>query len=330
MPLRPETGPLRSPHEEERSPLPPVLHHHFVAGGAPVARGVSPDAERWRARGRTVRARGLDVFAVTANDGAPGIPLLLLHGFPSSSFDFHRCWDALARGRRIVALDLPGFGFSAKPADYGYSLFEQADVVEIVSRELGIVRADLLAHDMGTSVATELLSRREAGLLGFGVEKLVLMNGSVHVEMAHLTPSQRMLRLPALGPLVARLSSRAVFRAQLRRILARPVAQAELDDMYELLRLGDGHLRLPAIIRYLEERVRFARRWIGALERLDRPSLVLWGAKDPVAVLDIARRLARETPGAALVTMDDLGHYPQLEDPSRVAAEVERFLDAGR
>jgi pimeloyl-ACP methyl ester carboxylesterase len=291
---------------------------------------LSPDAQLWRARGRVVRVRALDVFSVSANDAANGVPLVLLHGFPSSSFDFHRCWDALARGRRVVALDLPGFGFSSKPADYAYSLFEQADAVEVVLRTLGIARADLLAHDMGTSVATELLARREAGLLGFDVERLVLMNGSVHLELAQLTPSQKLLRLPALGPLLARLSSRTVFRAQLRRILARPVAPAELDDMFALLRLRDGHLRLPAIIRYLDERERFARRWIGALERLDRPSLVLWGAKDPVAVIAIARQLARETPGAALVTMDDLGHYPQLEDPSRVAAEVCRFLDAGR
>ncbi len=291
---------------------------------------LSEAAQRWRARGRIVRVRDLDVFVVSEHDAAAGTPLVLLHGFPSSSLDFHRCWDALAEGRRIVALDLPGFGFSSKPVDYGYSLFEQADVVELVLRALGVDRADLLAHDMGTSVATELLARREAGLLRFELERLVLMNGSVHVELAHLTPSQKLLRLPGVGPLVARLSSGVTFRAQLRRILARPVAPADLDDMYELLRLGDGRLRLPAIIRYLEERVRFARRWSGALERLDRPALILWGAKDPVAVLAIARQLARETPGATLVTMDDLGHYPQLEDPARVAAEVRRFLAAGR
>jgi pimeloyl-ACP methyl ester carboxylesterase len=291
---------------------------------------LSPEAERWRARGRTLRVRELDVFVTSEHDDAPGVPLVVLHGFPSSSFDFHRCWDALADGRRVVALDLPGFGFSSKPADYGYSLFEQADVVELVLRALAVERADLLAHDMGTSIATELLARREAGLLGFAIDRLVLMNGSVHVDLAHLTPSQKLLRLPAIGPLIARLSSRAAFRAQLRRILARPVAPAELDDMFELLRLRDGHLRLPAIIRYLEERARFARRWIGALERLDRPTLVLWGARDPVAVLAIAQQLARETPGATLVTMDELGHYPQLEHPSRVATEVCRFLDAGR
>ena len=63
-------------------------------------------------------------------------------------------------------------------------------------------------------------------------------------------------------------------------------------------------------------------------ERFDRPALILWGARDPVAVLRIAELLARETPGARLVTLDELGHYPQLEDPARVGHEIDRFLAA--
>jgi pimeloyl-ACP methyl ester carboxylesterase len=295
---------------------------------------LSPSLQAWRARGRLVTVRGLDVFVVDGErtdggheeDAAP--PLVLLHGFPTSSHDWSRVWDALRMRRRLLALDLPGYGFSAKPADYSYSLLEQADVVELVLRERGIARAHLLAHDMGTSVATELLARREAGLLHFDVDRVVLMNGSVHAELAHLTPSQKLLRRPRLGPLFARLASLRTYRWQLRRILGRPdeLSDADLADQFALIRLGDGHLRLPAVIRYYDERVRFRQRWIGALERLDRPALVLWGRQDPVAVPAIAEALARETPGARLVWMEELGHYPQLEDPARVVAELDAFL----
>jgi pimeloyl-ACP methyl ester carboxylesterase len=228
----------------------------------------------------------------------------------------------------VIAFDLPGYGFSAKPADYSYSLLEQADVVELVLRDCGVRRASLVAHDMGTSVATELLARRAAGLLHFEVDRIVLMNGSVHAELAHLTPSQKLLRRRWLGPLFARVASATTYRLQLRRILGRREALTDQDlaDQFALIRLADGHLRLPAIIQYYDERIRFRRRWIGALEQLDRPVLILWGRRDPVAVPAIAEALARETPGARLVWMDDLGHYPQLEDPPRVAREIERFL----
>jgi pimeloyl-ACP methyl ester carboxylesterase len=82
---------------------------------------------------------------------------------------------------------------------------------------------------------------------------------------------------------------------------------------------------MPALIRYTEERARHRRRWIGALERLDVPALVAWGRQDPVAVMPIADQLAHEIPGAERETWDDLGHYPQVEDPARVAAAVLGF-----
>jgi pimeloyl-ACP methyl ester carboxylesterase len=270
--------------------------------------------------------RGMEVFCI--DEGAVDDTLLLLHGFPTSSHDWSRVWDALAARRRVVSLDLPGFGFSAKPASYSYSLLEQADVVELVLRELGVARAHLLAHDMGTSVATELLARREAGLLHFAIDRVVLMNGSVHAELAHLTPAQNLLRRPWLGPLFARVASATTYRFQLRRILGRndALSDQDLGDQFVLIRHRDGHLRLPAIIGYYAERTRFRDRWIGALERLDLPALILWGRLDPVAVPAIAEALAAETPAARLVWMEDLGHYPQLEDPERVVREVERFL----
>ncbi len=79
----------------------------------------------------------------------------------------------------------------------------------------GLGKVNLWAHDMGTSVTTELLARRRHGLLGFEVESVVLMNGSLHAEMAHLTPSQKLLLRPKLGPFFARIASRGTYKWQL-------------------------------------------------------------------------------------------------------------------
>jgi pimeloyl-ACP methyl ester carboxylesterase len=284
----------------------------------------SPQVEAWRARGKMTQARNLSVFVV--DEGQGGTPLLLLHGFPTSSYDWRQVWPALTKNRRVVTLDFPGYGFSDKPADYSYSLLEQADIVEMVARELGLQRVHVWAHDMGTSVATELLARRAAKLLHFEIDRLVLMNGSVHAEMAHLTPGQKLLRRPILGPLFARVVNLATYRLQLKRILTRPVDVAELDDQFALIRHHQGQLRLPTLIKYYDERIRFRRRWIGALEAFDGKALILWGADDPVAVIGIAEQLARETPHARLQRLEGVGHYPQLEAPSEVAAHVEEFL----
>jgi pimeloyl-ACP methyl ester carboxylesterase len=292
---------------------------------------VSPAVEAWRGRGRLLPTRDGDVWALDVPGADAGAtPVLVLHGFPSSSFDFAEAIDAIGRGvsgRRIVALDFPGFGLSCKPADHGYSLFEQTDVVLEVARAVGLERAHLGAHDMGTSVATELLARRERRLCPLGIESVTLMNGSVHVELAHLTVGQKLLRSP-LGRAFARLNSRATFVAQLRPTFGREPEEATLHAMWELLARDDGAARMPATIAYVQERRRFRRRWIGALERCDVPLLVAWGRRDPVAVMAIAEKLARGTAGARLETWDDLGHWPHVEDPARVVATVSAFWDA--
>jgi pimeloyl-ACP methyl ester carboxylesterase len=283
--------------------------------------------EAWHSRGRTLRTPDGLVWAVehgAAHRERP--PVLVLHGFPTSSWDFAAAIGILAQSRRVIAFDFLGYGFSDKPPDFGASLFEQADVAQLVARDFGVERAHVWAHDMGTSVATELCARRERGLLPFKMESLALMNGSVHIELAHLTVGQRILKTP-LGPLFAKLSTSLTFKAQIKRVFAHPPSEAELEGMWQLVARADGTAMLPILIRYTEERTRFRRRWIGALERLDVPALVAWGAKDPVAVMAIADALAGEIPGCQRATWDDLGHYPQVEDAERVARTVSRFWD---
>jgi pimeloyl-ACP methyl ester carboxylesterase len=311
-----------------------------IPGGAAAHTGAPPRApfdtlaamidlssavQAWRARGRRIAVGGNEMFVVDEGAGDP--PVVLLHGFPTSSFDWRACADHLKQKRRVVTFDFLGFGLSDKPQDYSYSLIEQADSVAVVLRELGVRRAHLVAHDMGTSVAAELLARKRHGLLPFELASLTLTNGSVYIEMAHLTPSQQLLRLPILGSVFARASSFSTFRLQVRRILRRSVAEQELRDMFDLILHNDGKPRLAHIIDYIDERRRFAERWTGHLRELDLRTLILWGVHDPVAVIGIGERLAREIPGARLERLEDVGHFTPLEAPDLVSAHLERFFD---
>lgn len=288
---------------------------------------LSAMARRFFDRGQFLDVAGMKIFVFDSGPSDRPAARLLLHGFPSSSLDFHHIVPMLSAEHRVVLIDLPGFGFSDKPQAYSYSLHEQADVVLLVLRRLGVQRVQVVAHDMGTSVACELVARRERGLLPVSLQSLTLMNGSVHIELAQLTPAQQILRSP-LGPYFARLSRRVVFMLQLRRILGKRVPDEDLSDMWELLQHNNGQLRLPQSIYYIAERTRFWQRWIGALRHLDVPTLVLWGNRDPVAVPAIAQQLAEEIPGARLQWLDGIGHYPQLEAPANVAAALGSFLQA--
>lgn len=285
------------------------------------------NVSEWEASGAYLDTPDGRVFYARRGDTHIDEAVVLLHGFPTASWDFCGVIDALAEKRAVVTFDFLGFGLSDKPERFGYSLFEHADTTALVLRELGVRRAHVIAHDMGTSVTTELLARRERGLLPFEIASVVLMNGSVHIDLAHLTPGQKLLRSP-LGGLFARLSTKRSFAMQLRRLFARPLGDAELDAMWALVSRADGALRLPKAIGYVGERWRFERRWIGALERLEGlPLLVAWGRKDPVAVYAIADAIAQEVRGAERVTWDELSHWPQVEDPKRVGRDLIAFLD---
>jgi alpha/beta hydrolase fold. len=142
----------------------------------------------------------------------------------------------------VVTLDFLGFGASDKPPSFSYSLFEQADVVLQIAARLRLREVHLIAHDMGTSVATELCARRERGLLPLTLKSLTLCNGSVLLDLAHLTPAQQILRRPVLGDLFARASSYAIFQHTMRSLFGTPglIDGAELRQMWELMTRADG------------------------------------------------------------------------------------------
>jgi pimeloyl-ACP methyl ester carboxylesterase len=294
--------------------------------------GILPaELAAWQARGRRISTVAGNVFSLMEGpDGAE--PLLILHGFPTASYDFHLALPLLSRSYRVVVHDHLGFGLSDKPDAYSYSLLEQADAAIEVWRTLGITEGHVLAHDYGTSVATELVARHLRGLLPIALRSLTLCNGSIHMELAHLTPAQRLLRNKTLGPLFARVANRRVFKAQMRRILGEPasIGESDLEMMWANIAHGGGRDRLARLTLYQDERVRFRDRWIGGLTRLDVPTHVLWGKRDPIAVPAIAEKLAGEIPGARLSWLEDLGHYPMLESPARWADGVLGFLETVR
>ncbi|MEX2497437.1 MAG: alpha/beta hydrolase [Wenzhouxiangellaceae bacterium] len=282
-------------------------------------------AQTWFERGSIRQLGGIDCFVADLGDPAAETATVWLHGFPSSSLDWHGVVDRMGGDRRMLLMDFPGFGFSAKPlSGYSYSLVDQADRLLMMLSARGVRRVHLIAHDMGTSVVCELLARREMGLLRVAVDSVVFMNGSVFIEQARLTPSQKLLRSP-LARTYTKLASERLFRWQINKILGRPVDDEELAAMWALMRHNNGVRALPRTISYVSERYRFYRRWTGPLARLDIPVRVIWGRRDPVAVPAIGQRLADTIPTADLDWLDDLGHFPMLEDPATLSVALARF-----
>jgi pimeloyl-ACP methyl ester carboxylesterase len=281
-----------------------------------------PSVDAWRAAGRMIRWRDHQIFVRHggANDGPP---VVLIHGFPTASWDWHAIWDRLAARYRLIACDLLGLGLSDKPRQR-YTIADQASLVEAVAAEAGVTEAAVVAHDYGLTVAQELLARMPGGALT--LTRVVLLNGGAFPETHRARPIQRLLASP-LGPILARLASRRTFVRNLTAIAgARPPSTAELDAMWALASRADGRAIMPALLAYIAERRRHRARWVGALVASPVPVRLIDGLADPVSGAHMVARYRALVPRADVVELPDVGHYPQLEAPGPVADAIVDFL----
>ena len=277
----------------------------------------------WEATGTVRHLAGHDGFVVDATPlgDETGEPLLVVHGFPTSSFDYAHLLGRLREHRRVVLVDLVGYGLSAKP-DLAYTLGLQADVVVALTTELGLERLALLTHDMGDTVGGELLARQVEGAWPVEVTRRVVTNGSIYIDMARLTDGQQLLlslpdaRLDGAGPDVAAVA------ASLVATLAPAAAGTDMGAHAELVAHDGGAALLPRLIRYIEERRANERRFTGAIETHPSPLHVVWGPLDPIAIAPMAELLVERRPDATLTWVDGAGHYPQIEAPDAFLGAV--------
>jgi pimeloyl-ACP methyl ester carboxylesterase len=277
----------------------------------------------WIAAGSPRRLAGHDIF-VRTQVASGKAPLLLIHGYPTASYDWHFVWPRLAARYSVYACDMLGFGLSEKPRSSDYPIALQADICQALLADSGVTAAHVLAHDYGVTVAQELLAREREGRLR--LQSLCFLNGGLFPETHRARPIQKLLAMPVIGTLLARSMSYAKFEATMLAISGRrPPSREELQDLWVLVEREDGKQALARLINYMEQRRRNRGRWVGALVESTVPRRLICGAADPVSGAHLAERYRQLVPVPDVVVLEGVGHYPQLEDPDRVVDEYFRF-----
>jgi pimeloyl-ACP methyl ester carboxylesterase len=280
--------------------------------------------EGWWSDGERVRVRlgDSDRMIFLRRMGA-GPAMTLLHGFPSSSYDWARVVPELAANHALLLFDFLGFGASQKPAQHDYSIHEQADLVETLWARERIASTVVVAHDYAVSVVQELLARRAEGALAVELLAVHLLNGGLYPDVYRPQPGQTALLDPEQGPQISAQITEELWSAALRPTFAEDFdAAADTADIWRSMSRDDGQRIIHRLIRYMVDRTDHGERWVSALEHTDVPLSFVWGMLDPISGAHMANRIQERLPAAPLLTLKDIAHWPALEAPERVAAAV--------
>jgi pimeloyl-ACP methyl ester carboxylesterase len=284
---------------------------------------MNPLLAPWRNAGSWFSFAGHRIFYRRAGSGPP---LLLIHGYPTGSWDWHRVWEALVERHDVIAPDMLGLGFSDKPRDHRYGVFDHADMHAALLRELGLGRVRVIAHDLGVSVAQELLARQLDGGAPCELASVVFLNGGLFAECYRPRLIQRVLGTP-LGGLIGPRIPRAAFERTIRELFgsgSQPGAEV-LDAMWALVNEGDGRRVTHLVGRFVFDRVAHRDRLVRPLVAGRVPLRLVNGSRDPNSGAHMARRYRELVPGADVVDLPEIGHWPQIEAPAAVLAAIRDF-----
>ncbi|MAY14777.1 MAG: alpha/beta hydrolase [Oceanospirillaceae bacterium] len=290
----------------------------------------APSLNQWQQQGKRISLLGQDIFYCTAGDEKKPA-LLLIHGFPTASWDWRYQWQALSEDYFVITMDMLGFGFSGKPQNGDYRIAFQADLQQALLKHLNIQQYSILAHDYGDTVAQELLARdfdqngTSNGSKKGSISACILLNGGLFPETHKPVLVQKLLISP-LGPLFARLYSYKKLQKTFAHICAKALSDEELQGFWTLISQQQGLRVFHKLIRYMSERRQFRERWVGALQNTSVPLALINGSADPISGAHMVARYRELVGGENIVQLPGIGHYPQLEDSQTVLAAVQSFL----
>lgn len=267
---------------------------------------------------------GLQTY-VWARGPEDGEPVLLMHGFGGSTYNFRYTIDVLAdAGYRAIAFDRPPFGLTEKPADYDYSHAAQADFVAALMDELGIERASFVGHSMGGNVLAHFaLTYPER------VTKLVIVAGAILTGGAEGIPAE-LLESPLVAGLV---------RGAIRSFITPEGLIDSLESAYAdtglLTDEARERLTAPLLLEGWEDGLAGLvidsagnKLEPESLVQINAPTLLIWGELDALVPLADGEQLVDLIPGATLITYPNIGHMPMEEIPDAFNQDLLEFLAA--
>lgn len=264
--------------------------------------------------------------------------IVMIHGWPTSSYDFKDLIQELEKEYYIAVIDTPGYGFSDKPKGaYRYSILDDARLVDYFIRDvLNLRKFTLLTHDKGDSVGFAFLDLyQQAEAASYEIEHHFILNGGIYLPLAELSAAQKYLPIPGFGWFMTRFvltPDRAT--SKLAEYYSPALTQAEQLDMASIFKYQAGNMVFPKTLEYLEDRKNYETSWLETLKKSDISATMIWGEQDPIGKTEIAdfvweTYLRNRDADASYWRLPCAGHYPQNDQPEIIAQLIRLSLSDG-
>jgi pimeloyl-ACP methyl ester carboxylesterase len=247
------------------------------------------------------------------------VPIILLHGTSASLHTWDGWVRALEQDRRVIRVDMPGFGLTGPAPDDDYTIEAYVRFATAVLDHFGIEHCVLAGNSFGGWVAWETALAQPAR-----VNALILVDSAGYSIRSESVPiGFRIARIPVLNRLMEVTLPRSMVESSVRNVYGDPAkVTPELVDRYYEITLRQGN-RQSLVQRFVQAPLGIDEERI---KELKVPTLILWGGRDHLIPLEYAGLFNRDIAGSELVVFDDLGHVPQEEDAARTVSAAKAFL----
>jgi 2-hydroxymuconate-semialdehyde hydrolase len=278
---------------------------------------VHPPPERYSMKQITVEGITISYF-----EKGKGNPIVLVHGIPTSSFLWRDMIEELSAYGRVIALDLPGFGFSDPPHDGDYGISNYARLLEQFLEALHIEQATLVCHDLGGPISLTYALRHPDKY-----DRLIILDTFLHRDLPPWPLSMRMAKIRPIGEIFMWLGGKSILRTGLEEGV---IDKSRISDgIVKRYYMPDGNpdklnrsMLETLRIDYMED-LEFIEK---NLKTIQKPTLILWGEKDVYLPISLGNRIHKDIMGSQMERIPNCGHYIPEDQPELATKLIVAFL----
>lgn len=289
---------------------------------------MNSEIANWKSNGKYFSFNENKIFY---NQVGNGENLLIIHGYPYNTFEWKDTINELSKYFKVTYFDLLGMGFSDKPKTHKYSFEEYCDIVNALFLHLNISETHIFSHDLGVSVAQELIARESECKNNFKIISSAFMNGSLFIDVYKPRLIQKVLsKSPTIiGKIISKSLTKKMVNNSVKSVFG-PFTKPSnnfLEKQWEILNYNQGKDIAYLIGRLVFEKYNFLNRWVNAMQNTTIPMCYICGPFDPNSGRHMANRYKELIPNSKVYMLDKyIGHWPQLEDKENMIRYYQEFI----